>query len=178
MKKVTKRVILITVSLICLIAAIPFLILSLKLTFLFLASIRIVPHLEIWDDFEKTTVESYPFVKHVSLSSYRSSKMQITYVLSREIDMEEIDELFIRTKNFILSEEVFERLKKYHLIKFRNYFYDIIIIFSYKDKEFKTLFECKITSPKDVDGEPYYNSFNTWNIEYDKEPRKLYNPGE
>lgn len=130
--------------------------------------------IEGWNYFKKTAIEYYSFVKDVNLDSITAPDIRINYTLNRKIDMEEVDEIFIKTKNYILSEKVFEDLQKYHAKKYRHSFGRIKIVYTYRENNDE--FECKIFSSQDVNGEPNYNNFNIWYIEYEDGPAKLYNP--
>jgi hypothetical protein len=129
-----------------------------------------------WYEFKKTTIKSYSFVKDVNLDSITPPDIRLSFTLGRKIDIEEVDELFIRTINYIFTEEVFEDLKKHHAKKYKYSFDRISIIFSYKRNNDE--FKCRIFSSSNSNGEPDHKSFDTWYIEYDNEPARLYDPGE
>ncbi|RCX08176.1 hypothetical protein DFR58_1444 [Anaerobacterium chartisolvens] len=132
------------------------------------------PQVEGWNGFKKAAINNYTFIKDVNINSITPLDIRINYTLSKKIDLEEVNNVFLMTKNYILSEKVFEDLQKYHAKKYKYSFGRIKIIYTYGDNN--DSFECKIFSSQDVDGEPNYNNFNTWYIEYNNEPAKMYNP--
>ena len=134
------------------------------------------PQVEGWNDFKKSSIKNYSFVKDVNLDRITPPDFRIIYSLNRKIDSEEVNKVFLNTKNYILSEKVFEDMKKYHSKKYKYSFVNIYIVMTYWDNG--EIFRYKIFSASDVDGEPSYDSFTTWYIEYNNEPTEIYNPKE
>lgn len=128
---------------------------------------------EGWDDFKEEAITKCSFITDVYLDSITPPDIYINYKVNRKLDMKDIDEAFVLTKNYIRREEVFDDLKKLHMKKFKYSFVNINISFKYKQN--KDSFKCEIFSPSGVDGEPKYNnSFNIWYISINDEPTREY----
>ena len=130
--------------------------------------------IEGWNEFKKGAISNYSYIKRIHVDSVTPPNIKIVYRLDRKIEMEEVDDIFIYTKNYILTENVFNDLQEIHKKNFKYSFSEIQIYLFYKN-----IFECKIHLYEDKDtlnGEPNYYNFNIWDIEYDHEPIKSYNP--
>ncbi|GEM_PF-2836780 len=128
---------------------------------------------EGWDDFKEEVITNCSFITDVNIDSITPPDIYINYKVNRKLEMKDIDTAFVLTKNYIHEEKVFDDLKKLHMRKFKYSFANINISFKYKQD--KDSFKCKIFSPSGVDGEPKYNnSFNTWYISINDEPTREY----
>lgn len=146
----------------------------LSITVLLILNISSNPKVEGWNDFKKATINNYSFIQDVNIDRITPVDIYISFRLRQKIDIEEVNEVFLMTENYIFSEKVFKDLQEYHADKYKYGFSRIKVYFTYWSNNDKS--EWKIYSSQDVSDEPDYNSFSTWYIEYNNEPTQIYNP--
>ncbi len=125
-----------------------------------------------WKDFKADTLNNYAYVNSITIHRTLPIKINIIYNVNKILNEKEIEELFKNTTKYLLTDNVFQDLVKYHKKKYHNSFIKIGIYIHFREKN--NQYDVEFMSPQSKEGEPNPSLYNEWYIEYNNGNYEFY----
>ena len=123
------------------------------------------PDIVGWNDFEREMKVEFTNIKSIGASHLTNPIIRIVFRLNKPFEKEDVEEIFLRTIEFLSNEETYNSLQDNHKEKFTYSAGSIIIIFKYNNKN--TNIQCYYRASTEGEGNDFtFDSFRKWRINY------------
>lgn len=129
---------------------------------LYHSNLYTVQNINGWKDFKQKTVSRNAFLATADFSM-NARIISIDYYLKNEVDLNNMDSVFMSTKNFLLNEPVYSELLKENKKHYSNSFGSIDIRFYYPKNEIFYEFTSSASNIP-VNGKLLASRFKVWSI--------------
>lgn len=123
------------------------------------------PDIVGWNDFEREMKVEFTNIKSIGASHLTNPIIRIVFRLNKPFEKEDVEEIFLRTIDFLSNEESYNSLQDHHKEKFTYSAGTIRITFKYVKKNSSV--QCDYESATETGGNDFtFDSFRKWSINY------------